>query len=155
MAEVPSLVKPPGIATCNELAEHFFNQLFNKYNASEEIRLFFDKYDVPMSLKTATRVQRQGKNEPVYCHITDSTHIAKVNTKRLLSHTKTKQELTVYLARSLLSLLRVTKVVSWGCECAATSQRTEQLQSNHEEADTKLILHAIDATAHGATEVNK
>lgn len=77
--------------------------------------------------------------------------------KRLLSHTKTKQELTVYLARKSFEFAQGNErcfVVSWGCECAATSQRTEHLQSNHEEADTKLILHAIDATAHGATELN-
>ena len=157
MAEVQSLVKPPGIATCDELAEHFVNRLFNKYNGSDEIRLVFDRYDLPMSLKTATRVQRQGTNEPVYYHITDSTHIAKVNMKRLLSHTKTKQELTVYLARKCFEFAQGNErcfVVSWGCECAATSQRTEHLQSNHEEADTKLILHAIDATTHGATELN-
>ena len=49
MAEVQSLVKPPGIATCNELAEHFVNRLFNKYNGSDEIRLVFDRYDLPMS----------------------------------------------------------------------------------------------------------
>ena len=42
-------------------------------------------------------------------------------------------------------------VVSWACQCEATNQATEHLQSNHEEADTKLILHAIDATANGTT----
>jgi len=42
--------------------------------------------------------------------------------------------------------------VSWACQCEATHQRTEHLQSNQEEADTKLILHALDATtANGAT----
>ena len=42
-------------------------------------------------------------------------------------------------------------VVPWACQCEATHQRTEHLQSNQEEADTKLILHALDATANGAT----
>ena len=39
--------------------------------------------------------------------------------------------------------------VSWACQCQATHQRTEHHQSNQEEAHTKLILHALDATANG------
>ena len=42
-------------------------------------------------------------------------------------------------------------VVSWACQCEATHQRIEHLQDNQEEADTKLILHTLDATANGAT----
>ena len=42
-------------------------------------------------------------------------------------------------------------VVSWACQCEATYQGSEHLQSNHEEVDTKLILHAIVVTANGAT----
>ena len=42
-------------------------------------------------------------------------------------------------------------VVSWACQCEATHQRTKDLQSNQEEAHTKLILHALDATANGAS----
>ena len=41
--------------------------------------------------------------------------------------------------------------MSWACQCEATHQRTEHLHSNHEEADTKLILHGLDASANGAT----
>ena len=51
--------------------------------------------DIPISLKSATRVQRQGDQHPVYYRITDSTHIAEVTTKRLLSHEKTKMELFI------------------------------------------------------------
>ena len=42
-------------------------------------------------------------------------------------------------------------VVSWACQCEATHQRTEHLQSKQEEAHTKLILHDLDATANGAS----
>lgn len=44
-------------------------------------------------------------------------------------------------------------VVSWGCQYAATHQQTAHLQSNQEEADTKIILHAVDASLIGATEL--
>jgi len=77
-----------------------------------------------------------------------------INMKRLLSHPNTKMELTVYLAQKSMEYAvqnRRRFVVSWACQCEATHQRTEHLQSNQVEADTKLILHALDATANGAS----
>ena len=44
-------------------------------------------------------------------------------------------------------------VVAWGKECEATQKDMGHLQSDHEEADTKIILHAVDATADGATDL--
>ena len=35
----------------------------------------------------------------------------------------------------------------------ATHKDVGHLQSNQEEADTKMILHALDATANGATQL--
>ena len=63
-------------------------------------------------------------------------------------------ELTVYLAQKSMEYAVQNGrrfAVSWACQCEATHQRTEHLQSNQEEADTKLILHALDATANDAT----
>lgn len=54
------------------------------------------------SLKTATRVSRQGGTDPIYYKITDTTHIAKTPMRKLLSHVKTKEELTGYLAGKTL-----------------------------------------------------
>lgn len=84
MAELQSLNKPPEIVTCNQLAEHFVSHVFNKYSSSDEIRLIFDRYDLPMSLKTGTKVQRQIANGTLYYHITDTTNIAKVHMKKAL-----------------------------------------------------------------------
>ena len=143
-------------SSCEKLAKHFNDGLFHKYRESDELRLVFDRYDLPSSLKTATGDQRQGTTNPVYMYyrITDSTQIAKVNMKRLLSHSNTNMELTVYLAQKSMEYAVQNGrrfVVSWACQCEATHQRTEHVQSNQEEADTKLILHALDATANGAT----
>ena len=156
MAEVQSLDKPVWIKSCKQLAEHFSNRLFSKYDDSQEIRLIFDRYDVPSSLKAATRTTRQGSEDPIYYRITDSTHISKVPLKRPLSHTKTKAELTALLAKKVKERAEVIGrqiVVAWGTECEATHKDMGHLQSDHEEADTKMILHALDATADGATEL--
>ena len=109
-----------------------------------------------MSLQSATRTRGQGSEDPVYYRISDSTHIAKVPLKKLLSHTKTKAELTTFLAKKVKErgqVLRRQLVVAWGKECEATHKDMGHLQSDHEEADTKIILHAVDATADGATDL--
>lgn len=92
----------------------------------------------------------------VYYHITDTTHIAKVPLKRLLSHTKTKMELTIYLSLKIKEYANRSGrqlVVAWVSECQATHMDMGHLQSNQEEVDTKMILHALDATANDATKL--
>ena len=110
-----------------------------------------------MSLKEATRKKRQRDQDPIYYRITDSTDISKASMKKLLSHTKTKHELTIYLANKAIEQIRRQRerrfIVSFGSECKATHKDVSHLASNHEEADTKIILHAVDATTDGATEI--
>ena len=44
-------------------------------------------------------------------------------------------------------------VFAWGTHCEATNKEMHHLDSNQEEADTRLLLHAVDATASGATTI--
>ena len=83
------------------------------HTVSNEVRLIFDRFDLPFSLKVATGVRRQGSQAPVYYHITDKTHIAKVPMKRLLSHAKTKMELTIYLGKKIKNMLIVVESNWW------------------------------------------
>ena len=102
MAELQSLDKPAVITTRAHLAEHFTEKVLQKYFESDELHLVFDRYDFPLSLKSVTRVRRQGNQHPVYNRVTDSTHITKVPMKRLLSHERTKMELTEYLSAKVI-----------------------------------------------------
>ena len=43
--------------------------------------------------------------------------------------------------------------MAWGTECKATHKVMGHLQSDNKEADRKIILHALDASADGATEL--
>jgi len=95
IAELQSLDKPDWIKNCSQIADHLNSRIFQKYAHSDELRLVFDRYDLMLSLKAATREIRQGSQDPVYYKITDTTQIARVPMKRLLSHTRTKMELTV------------------------------------------------------------
>ena len=88
----------PAVDSSNVLSDVRVEKVLQKYFESDELHLVFDRYDFPLSLKSATRVRRQGDQHPVYYHVTDSTHIAKVPMKRLLSHKRSKMELTEYLS---------------------------------------------------------
>ena len=93
---------------------------------------------------------------PVYYKITDGTHIRKTLMKKLLAHVETKAEVTECLASKTLEKgLQGGKcaVVAWSCRCKATHMDASHLASNHKEADTKLLLHAVDATISGATSI--
>ena len=100
---------------------------------------------------------RQVGQDPVYYRIINSTHIAQEPVKRLLSLKKNKNELSSYLAEKFLDRAMKTNlrvVVAWGCQCRATHQNVNYLQSDQEEADTKMLLHALDATVNGVTELH-
>ncbi|CAH3043013.1 unnamed protein product [Porites lobata] len=156
MAEVQALEKPDWIKTCSDLADHFTVTIFHKYRDADEVRVIFDRYDVPLSLKTATREFRQGGLEPISYKITDTTQISKVPMKRLLAHVSTKDELTQYLASKTLEKGRqngLHVVVAWSSKCRATHKDMAYLDSDQEEADTKILLHAVDATASGAKSI--
>ena len=77
--------------------------------------------------------------------------------KRLRAHVNTKRELTEYLAIKTLEKgreegLRVT--MAWDSKCKGTHRDMQCLDSNQEEAGTKLLLHAVDATVSGATRID-
>ena len=45
-------------------------------------------------------------------------------------------------------------VVAYGCECKGNKKDMSYLKNDQEEADTKIVLHALDATASGATDTD-
>lgn len=97
IAELQSLDKTARIKNCSQLFNYFTANVFQKYSESDEIHLIVHRYDVPVSLKSAKRVRRQGDQDLVYSNITQSTHIGKVKMKRHLSHCMTKMEPTGYV----------------------------------------------------------
>ena len=145
MVELQSLDKPAVITTSAHLAEHFTEKVLQKYCESDELHLVFDRYDFPLSLKSATRVRRQGEKHPVYCRVTDSTHIciAKVPMKRLFSHERTKMEWTAYLSAKVIQrseCMGKNVIVDRRCYCQITHFDFMHLRNSQEEADTMIIL---------------
>ena len=54
LAELQCLDTPDWVRNCTELPDHLVNTIDQKYGKKDEVRLIFDRYDVPMSLKEAT-----------------------------------------------------------------------------------------------------
>lgn len=73
----------------------------------------------------------------------------------LLYHYKTKDELIAYLSDMAIVFAQKMKsnmIASWRNEAkTAEGKDVTDLKSIHEEADTKIILHCLKASHHGAT----
>ena len=109
MAEVQSLQKPAYITNCSQLADQFSSQILQKYSEADEVHLVFDRYNMHKSLKTDMRERRQESKLAISYHITDTTNIAKIPMTRILSHVKTKSELTNYLTEKILATVHAQR----------------------------------------------
>ena len=146
LAERQSLYKAVDIKDCSQWAERFTARIIHKYKSSDEVCLIFDRYELPKCLKTATWVNRQAGQDPYI----------NVLVIPCFSHSKTENELSSSLAENFLDHAMNTNlqvVGAWSYHCRATQQNGNHLQSDQEEADTKMLLHALDATANGAMEL--
>ena len=109
----------------------------------------FDRYDLPTSLKEATRERRQGGKPATAYHVEDNTPVGKVSAKQFLSSTTTKD---VYLAKKALHHFEGKPKIF-----IVTSRQnvspTVWTYSSQEKADTRIILHSLDAARKRATEL--
>ena len=144
-------------------ADHFIATLDSKCREYDEIHLVFDRYDLPTSLKDATRVASQGRKPATAYLVTDNTQIGKVSAKQFLSRKMRKDAvqdaLSVHLWLHHFTLLHHFEgkpkvfIVTSRQEVLSNSKDVQHLCSSQEEADTRLILHSLDAIRRGATEL--
>jgi len=90
----------------------------------------------------------------VFFHVGDNTPIGKISAKQFLSSTKTKDELTMYLAQKALDHFQETTtsfIVTSRKDVMSNGVDVQHLCSSQEEADTRIILHSLDAVKRGAT----
>ena len=76
-------------------------------------------------------------------HITAQTHVP---LKKLLSHTVTKDELTVFLSKELMEFSKVNKLYTVEWQNKAEASHRDGILTISAEVTQKRILHAIDAT---------
>ena len=77
--------------------------------------------------------------------------------KDLLSCSQNKETLAIFLAAQLIECKKdsqTTYVVTSKADCmTSNSLPIQHLRSEQEEADTRMLLHALDATQRGATSI--
>lgn len=154
MAVVQEMGKPQWVKTCSDLADHFCTRIQQKGSRYKEVHVVFDRYDLPKSLKEATRKKRAGSQKSIIYQVADNTPLANVSMKKFLSHKSTKDQLTSYLSERVVQKYaksQQTVIVSHK-DCVLSNKHTistTNLESSHEEADTKIILHAKEAALRG------
>jgi hypothetical protein len=138
------------VKSCDDLANEFIRIIIPYVEKYQKVHLIFKRYDVESSLKMATREQRSEGVFPVSIHITGVTSIANIAAKQLLSSSKTKDELTLFLARKCTAQYKdseTTFVVTCRNDVFFNTGDYDQLKSSQEEADTRTLLHSIDIVA--------
>ena len=139
--------KPAKIVTVKDLGECFNDRIMSLKRDYHEIILVFDTYRDD-SLKSATRDKRRQGRAPIQYHVRDDTNIKHIPISRLLSHEKTKADLTNYLAAKTLEYNRTSHKLVISSSSGHTRSNKDLLfqDNNHEEADTLLTYQAVLAS---------
>ncbi|KAG1697692.1 DNA topoisomerase 2-alpha [Nymphon striatum] len=118
----------------------------------DEVRIVFDRY-LNTSLKDQTREKRTKGVLPVRFQIADNMDITNISMTTLLSHKQTKNDLTLLFQKNIAKEAESNRKV---VVCVAgTETRTNRpdlmdiamLKHNHEEADTLISLHCLNAAS--------
>ena len=133
------------IKNCSDFVKCFLNIIKTETKGYNEARIIFDRYH-QKSLKVNTRANRTAGLSAVRYKVSDSTKIGHLKTKEFLSPIKTKIKLTEYLSKKLNDTLTLDFVVVYGncCLTNISSLNQELFDYNQEEADTGIVLHALD-----------
>ena len=127
--------------------------LDSKCSDYDEVHLVFDRYDLPISLKEATRERRRGGKPTTAYHVEDNTPVGKVSAKQFLSSTTTKHELTAKKALHHFEGKPKIFIVTSRQNVFSNCMDVQHLHSSQEEDDTRIILHSLDAAQRRATEL--
>ena len=136
--------------TCADFAQALVNITKKILHQCDEGRVIFDRY-IENSLKSQTRVKRTSGTDPVRFYVSNATSTKYVPLKTLVAHIETKGQLTEYLGKALLQAYlnsQISLIVVYGISRYSNHQAVFSdiiSQHNHEEADTIIPLHVLDA----------
>jgi hypothetical protein len=149
MAVVQELMAVKSFENCTTLSNAYVGIINAKSRNYQVTRVVFDNYSFGGSLKEATRARRRGSTAPVKGYkVEDTTRIK--DAKYFLGSTSTKDELTHYLAQQLVDKADVDIITA--TNEGVMSNKPGYISpgvSSQEEADTLMILHAVEAAKAG------
>ncbi len=162
-ALVQAMGKPSGCATFGDFADSFASKVFSYLKpTSTRVDVVFDRY-LHHSVKSAMRKKRTGPGTRLVRRMVNSRDVPlPTNWKQFIDLPENKTNLSEFLSSQLMikaqSLNGYEVIVAAGfadIEDTRSSQGRDMrnLMSNHEEADTRIILHGIDAQQQGFNQL--
>ena len=151
MAAVQELMAVKSFENCHVLSNAYVELINAKAHNYHVTSVVFDNYSIKESLKETTRERRRGNKAPVIGYqVSDTTTIK--DAKSFLGSTTTKDSLILYLAQKLVDKSQVFIITA--THKSVMSNRAGDIipgVSSQEEADTLMILHAVEAAKAGYT----
>jgi len=149
-ALIQSLGKPPKCKTFGDYAKNFEKTVVKQFSGRvSRIDVVFDQY-WPLSIKSAARTKRAGQMKRPIRKVIDreDLHLPQA-WKNFIAFDGNKEDLAMFLSDRLAKHNdRDKEVVVGGSKpngYSTTRGVIPTLQANHEEADTRIILHALEA----------
>ena len=100
------------IRTCKDLAMLYVRHIDSKAKGYDQVRVVFDNYKIPNSLKETTRQRRKGKIQSLRSYVVEDNTIIQ-DKREFLSSNETKDSLTLYLSKYLLTDIARLTVWLW------------------------------------------
>ena len=163
-ALIQALGKPSNCRTFDDYSKEFIKIALGKLDRSvKRFDVVFDRYTGKDSIKASTRNKRAGKTKlSIRRIIGDDVPLPQV-WSQFISLDDNKADIARFLSHRLIAhgtrIQEQTEIITGGgFEDIQTTQSSKdgivpQLQGDHEEADTRMIVHAVDAIAKGFKRV--
>lgn len=153
-ALVQAIGKPKGAKTFGDLADVFVHSVFKfAKDDCKRVDVVFDRYDT-LSIKAGTRTKRMGSTRRPIRRIIEHADVPlPSNWKQFIDLPENKADLSRFLSEQIMlkaDALDAEIVTAGGfteiqSAASSTGRDIKLLQATHEEADTRVILHALDA----------
>ena len=148
-ALIQSLGKPPNCKTFGDYAKTFQKTVLKQFCGTvSRIDIVFDQYRL-LSIKSTTRSKRVGRTRPIRKVINRDDLPLPQTWKNFIALGENKEDLALFLSGKLATHTdTVNEVVVGGSTpngFSTTRGVIPTLNANHEEADTKIIIHALEA----------
>lgn len=162
MSIVQGIGKPTNTKTFGEYATLFYNIVSRYFVKYKRVDLVFDQYK-QNSLKNGTRQKRAGQHRPIRKIVDGDDVPLPVKWENFIHSWENKLDFTHYLSTYTMTRARrdgLHLVTSGGFRDflrfdavnELLPQSSELISSNHEEADTRMLLHILSAKEEGYTD---
>ena len=128
------------------------------HKQSSRVDVVFDRYIGEDSIKASTRAKRIGKTKPIR-KVIDGPHVPLPHVwSNFISMDENKSDIANFLSEMIMqkgeNLPERWELVTGGgfsspTDARSTRRQTVHLHGNHEQADTRLILHSCEAASEG------